>query len=73
MEILKEINNYLLHQKIEDKDQAAFSEQQIIDKYSTALNAAIRNIGGNVRSLNVLGGTNIFFEAEAALTKKDGK
>jgi hypothetical protein len=43
------------------------------DKYSTALNAAIKNIGGNVESLNLLGGTNIFFEAEAALGKKDGK
>jgi hypothetical protein len=72
MELLKEINNYPLHQKIQDKDK----EEQTIesaDKYSTALNAAIKNIGGNVRSLNVLGGTNIFFEAEAALAKKDGK
>jgi hypothetical protein len=72
MELLKEINNYPLHQKIQDKDK---KEQTIesADKYSTALKAAIKNIGGNVGSLNVLGGTNIFFEAEAALAKKDGK
>jgi hypothetical protein len=72
LELLKEINSYPLHQKIQDIDK----EEQTIesaDKYSTALNAAITKIGGNVESLNILGGTNIFFEAEAALAKKDGK
>ena len=41
------------------------------DRYSAALNTAIKNIGGNVSSINILGDRNIFFEAEERLAQKN--
>jgi hypothetical protein len=51
----------------------AFSDDLMPDEISKALDSAIRKIGGSRSGNNILGGRNIFFEAEERLAKKDEK
>jgi len=69
MRLSKAVDNSL-----SDSFNAAMEEEaRPEDKYSVALNAAIGNIGGNAKGINILGDRNIFFEAEERLAKKDDK
>ena len=73
-EIFVDLSNAISN-SLPDKNTKTEGEtvDQSTDKYSIALNSAITNIGGNVAGINILGGRNIFFEAEERLAQKNGK
>ena len=68
MRLYKAVDNVLSNKantKTEKVDQPK-------DIYSTALETAITNIGGDTKGVNIIG-ENIFFEAEETLTQKNDK